>query len=195
MSIAEACISQRSVVVKGSQEHRRGRFCVRLTLSRSLCEFYESSDTAGAHPAARNNRRRNATSPLRPQSPLAGMYYELNPRFPSVHTPFAGEKQWLHRSQLLAPDVSPRYIGASVPKIYRDGVFQSLLTAHQADSVVRLNLSPQAPASLAEVRREQPHLSPRSISIRRRTTKSIAVPPHENVDTSTAPPSPSSSVM
>ncbi|KAF1782955.1 hypothetical protein GQ600_15067 [Phytophthora cactorum] len=50
--------------------------------------------------------------------------------------------------------ISPRYVGASVPKIYRDGVFQSLLAAHQADSVVRLNLSPQAPATLAEIRRE-----------------------------------------
>ncbi|KAG7380464.1 hypothetical protein PHYPSEUDO_007197 [Phytophthora pseudosyringae] len=132
-------------------------------LSRSLCEFY-GSDVSTPGLSESRARRSGPSSPQRPRSPLASdrtMYYEQNPRFPSVHTPFVSAKQWLHRSQLLAPDISPRYVGASVPKIYRDGVFQSLLTAHQADSVVRLNLSPQAPATLAEVRREQSHLSPR----------------------------------
>lgn len=114
-------------------------------LSRSLCEFY---DTNGPR------RMRGPSSPHSPPATNRAVYYEQNPRFPSIQSPFSGEKQWLHRSQLLAPGISPRYVGASVPKIYRDGVFQSLLTAHQADSVVRLNLSPQAPATLAAARRE-----------------------------------------
>ncbi|ETI50170.1 hypothetical protein F441_06238 [Phytophthora nicotianae CJ01A1] len=138
-------------------------------LSRSLCEFYDDNSSSHRDSSA---RRRDPSSPRSPLAADRTMYYEHNPRFPSIQSPFSGEKQWLHRSQLLAPGISPRYVGASVPKIYRDGVFQSLLAAHQADSVVRLNLSPQAPATLAEVRREQPHLSPRSASLQRKTEKS-----------------------
>ncbi|KAG3046329.1 hypothetical protein PC121_g20751 [Phytophthora cactorum] len=142
-------------------------------LSHSLCEFYDANLSI-PRLSGSSARRRDLCSPGRSRSPLAtdrAVYYEQNPRFPSIHTPFSGEKQWLHRSQLLAPSISPRYVGASVPKIYRDGVFQSLLAAHQADSVVRLNLSPQAPATLAEIRREQPHLSPRSTSLQRKAGK------------------------
>ncbi|KAG2946920.1 hypothetical protein PC117_g7266 [Phytophthora cactorum] len=144
------------------------------------CEFFVGEHNQSVYFSALRGihgssaRRRDLCSPGRSRSPLAtdrAVYYEQNPRFPSIHTPFSGEKQWLHRSQLLAPSISPRYVGASVPKIYRDGVFQSLLAAHQADSVVRLNLSPQAPATLAEIRREQPHLSPRSTSLQRKAGK------------------------
>lgn len=75
------------------------------------------------------------------------LYNELNPRFPSVQSPYVSEKQWRFQSPLLPPDISPRYIGAQVPKSYRDGKFHSLLTPRQADSVNRLNLSPRPPAA------------------------------------------------
>lgn len=76
------------------------------------------------------------------------LYIELNPRFPSVESPYVSEQQWRFQSPLLPPDVSPRYIGAQVPKSYRDGKFHSLLTPKQADSVNRLNLSPRPPVPL-----------------------------------------------
>lgn len=75
------------------------------------------------------------------------LYNELNPRFPSVQSPFVSDKQWRYESPLLPPDVSPRYIGAVVPKSYRDGKFHPLLTPTQADSVNRLHLSPRPPLS------------------------------------------------
>lgn len=74
-------------------------------------------------------------------------FSELNPRFPSVQSPYVSEQQWRYQSPLLPPDVSPRYIGAQVPKSYRDGRFHALLTPAQADSVNRLNLSPRPPAA------------------------------------------------
>lgn len=76
------------------------------------------------------------------------LYNELNPRFPSVESPYVSGQQWRFQSPLLPPDVSPRYIGAQVPKSYRDGKFHSLLTPKQADSVNRLNLSPRPPVLL-----------------------------------------------
>lgn len=76
------------------------------------------------------------------------LYNELNPRFPSVESPYMSEQQWRFQSPLLPPDISPRYIGAQVPKSYRDGKFHSLLTSKQADSVNRLNLSPRPPVPL-----------------------------------------------
>lgn len=72
-------------------------------------------------------------------------FEELNPRFPSVQSPLVGEQQWKFRSALLPPDVSTRFVGAEVPKKYRDGHFSPLLRADQAASVNRLHLSPRAP--------------------------------------------------
>lgn len=68
------------------------------------------------------------------------LYDELNPRFPSLQSPLVAEKQWKHKSALLPPYVSPRYVDAEMPKMYRDGHFQPLLTPRQADAVNRLNV-------------------------------------------------------
>ncbi|KAF1327056.1 hypothetical protein FI667_g7911, partial [Globisporangium splendens] len=46
--------------------------------------------------------------------------------------------------------ISPRYIGAVVPKNYRDGKFHSLLAPKQANSVNRLHLSPRPPLTLIQ---------------------------------------------
>lgn len=78
------------------------------------------------------------------------LFNELNPRFPSVHSPLVSEQQWRFQSPLLPPDVAPRYIGAQVPKSFRDGKFHALLTATQADSVTRLHLSPRPPATVLQ---------------------------------------------
>ncbi|RLN84623.1 hypothetical protein BBJ28_00019884 [Nothophytophthora sp. Chile5] len=154
-------------------------------LSKSICEFYESTPPSTTQRSSGSSSDRGDSSPLKPNIRRAAdkwtlqLYEQQNPRFPSVQSSFSRDKQWLYRSQLLAPDISPRYMDTAVPKSYRDGQFQPLLTTQQVDSVTRLNLSPRAPASLAEVRRQQPHLSlsTRSASPRRRGTKEISTAP------------------
>ncbi|TYZ68487.1 hypothetical protein PybrP1_008876 [[Pythium] brassicae (nom. inval.)] len=96
-------------------------------------------------------RRTTKRSPAEAEAEAAlRLFSELNPRFPSVHSPLVSEQQWRFQSPLLPPDVSPRYIGAQVPKSYRDGRFHALLTATQADSVNRLHLSPRPPVALLQ---------------------------------------------
>lgn len=126
-------------------------------ISRMICEFYESekrlvsprrplryADISSSTPSSPQSRRGRASSMVEDNESLQ-LYHELNPRFPSVQLPHVNERQWKCRSALLPPDISPRYVGAQVPKRYRCGLFQPLLTSKQADSVNRLHLSPRAP--------------------------------------------------
>lgn len=125
-------------------------------ISRMICEFYESekrpisprrplryADISNSTPSSPQSRRGRAS--IVEENESLQLYHELNPRFPSVQLPHVNERQWKCRSALLPPDISPRYVGAQVPKRYRCGLFQPLLTSKQADSVNRLHLSPRAP--------------------------------------------------
>lgn len=95
---------------------------------------------------SRNSKQRQAPrSPRSPKTPSGldanlslTLHYELNPRFPSLQSPRVAENQWKHKTALLPPHVSPRYVGAEMPKMYRDGQFQPLLTPPQSDAVNRL---------------------------------------------------------
>jgi hypothetical protein len=88
-------------------------------------------------------RRRYAGIAVDTNSSLA-LFDELNPRFPSVLSPCVTEKQWKHKAALLPPYVSPRYVNAEIPKVYREGQFQPLLSPRQCHAVNLLHTMPNS---------------------------------------------------
>lgn len=116
-----------------------------------LSAFYAStaSGSRGSDDEDDVDDKKTATLKRQQHALSLRLFDELNPRFPSVHSPLVDAAQWKFRSALLPPDAVPRFVGAEVPKKFRRGRFRPLLRPEQAVSVSRLHLSPRAPSPLA----------------------------------------------
>jgi hypothetical protein len=127
------------------------------SISRAIYEYYSFFSIPSTH----DDHEKKTSQQLVRNIDLLAFYDQMNPRFPSIQSSRIVETQWKCRSPLLAPDVSPRYFGAEMPKSYRKGHFYPLLTEKQSYTVNRLYLSPRGTYHSFECKQSsQPPLSP-----------------------------------